>query len=41
VIVIAAAAGLAALGGLIPIVGLGGIGYLIVRAARDHDEGDD
>jgi len=26
------------LGGLIPILGLAGLGYLIVRAVRDHDE---
>ncbi len=24
--------------GLIPIVGLVGVGYLIIRAVRDHDE---
>jgi hypothetical protein len=28
------------LGGLIPILGLGGLGYLIFRAVRDNDEGD-
>lgn len=28
-------------GGLIPIVGLVGIGYVIFRAARDTDEPDD
>jgi hypothetical protein len=29
------------LGGLIPILGLAAIGYLIVRAVRDNDEGDE
>jgi hypothetical protein len=29
------------LGGLIPIVGLAALGYLIVRAVRDNDEGDE
>lgn len=28
----------AVLGGLIPIVGLAGIGYVVVRAARDQDD---
>lgn len=27
--------------GLIPIVGLAGIGYIIVRAARGDDDADD
>jgi len=35
----------AVLAGLIPIVGLGGIGYVVVRAARDpgdeRDHGED
>jgi hypothetical protein len=26
------------LGGLIPILGLVGLGYLIIRAVRDHDD---
>jgi hypothetical protein len=26
--------------GLIPILGLAGVGYLLVRAARDRDEDD-
>jgi hypothetical protein len=26
------------LGGLIPIIGLAALGYLILRAVRDHDE---
>jgi hypothetical protein len=29
------------LGGLIPILGLGALGYLIVRAIRDNDEEDE
>ena len=29
------------LGGLIPIVGLGALAYLLVRAVRDNDEGDE
>jgi hypothetical protein len=29
------------LGGLIPIIGLGALGYLIVRAVRDNDESDE
>lgn len=28
-------------GGLIPIVGLAGVGYLLIRAARDRDEDDE
>jgi uncharacterized membrane-anchored protein YhcB (DUF1043 family) len=28
----------AVLAGLIPIVGVAAVGYLIVRAVRDHDE---
>jgi hypothetical protein len=28
----------AVFGGLIPIVGLGAVGYVIVRAVRDRDE---
>jgi hypothetical protein len=28
----------AVFGGLIPILGLAAIGYLIIRAVRDHDE---
>ncbi len=28
----------AVFGGLIPILGLAAIGYLIVRAVRDHDQ---
>jgi hypothetical protein len=31
----------AVFGGLIPIIGLLAIGYLIVRAVRDHDDADD
>ncbi|MGA8746243.1 MAG: hypothetical protein WB507_10305 [Solirubrobacterales bacterium] len=27
--------------GLIPIVGLVAVGYLIIRAVRDHDEDED
>jgi hypothetical protein len=37
-IVFATEAWAAVFGGLIPILGLGGIGYLLVRAARDNDE---
>lgn len=29
------------LGGLIPILGLGTLAYLIVRAVRENDEGDE
>jgi hypothetical protein len=29
------------LGGLIPIIGLAGLGYLIFRAVRDNDESDE
>jgi hypothetical protein len=29
------------LGGLIPILGLGALAYLLVRAVRDNDEGDE
>jgi hypothetical protein len=29
------------LGGLIPILGLGALGYLIIRAVRDNDEEDE
>jgi hypothetical protein len=29
------------LGGLIPLLGLGAIAYLIIRAVRDSDEGDE
>lgn len=29
------------LGGLIPILGLGALAYLIIRAVRDNDEGDE
>jgi uncharacterized protein (DUF2062 family) len=29
------------LGGLIPILGLGALGYLIFRAVRDNDESDE
>jgi hypothetical protein len=29
------------LGGLIPILGLGALGYLIVRAVRDNDQSDE
>jgi len=29
------------LGGLIPILGLAALGYLLVRAVRDNDEGDE
>jgi hypothetical protein len=35
---IAAEAWPAVFGGLIPILGLAGIGYIVVRAARDRDE---
>jgi hypothetical protein len=39
---LAAEAWVAAFGGLIPVAGLIGVGYLIVRAVRDRDEnGDD
>jgi hypothetical protein len=31
----------AVFGGLIPILGLAGIGYIIYRAVRDNDEGDE
>ena len=31
----------AVFGGLIPIVGLVAIGYIIVRAVRDHDADDE
>jgi hypothetical protein len=31
----------AVFGGLIPILGLAGIGYVIVRAVRDRDEDDE
>jgi hypothetical protein len=31
----------AVFGGLIPILGLVGVGYLIVRAVRDRDEDDE
>lgn len=39
--VLAAEAWPAVFGGLIPIVGLVAIGYLIIRAVRDNDEGDE
>jgi hypothetical protein len=29
------------LGGLIPILGLGALAYLIIRAVRDNDESDE
>jgi hypothetical protein len=29
---------LAVFGGLIPIVGIVAVGYLVIRAVRDHDE---
>ncbi len=29
------------LGGLIPILGLGALAYLIIRAVRDNDENDE
>jgi hypothetical protein len=29
------------LGGLIPILGLGALGYLLIRAVRDNDEEDE
>jgi hypothetical protein len=29
------------LGGLIPILGLGALAYLLVRAVRDNDESDE
>jgi hypothetical protein len=38
---LAAEAWLAVFGGLIPIVGLVAIGWLIIRAVRDSDEGDE
>jgi hypothetical protein len=28
-------------GGMIPILGLGALGYLIIRAVRDNDEEDE
>ncbi|MGE5280721.1 MAG: hypothetical protein ACM3N0_00100 [Chloroflexota bacterium] len=31
----------AVFGGLIPILGLAGIGYIVIRAARDDDSGDE
>jgi hypothetical protein len=37
VIPLATEAWLAVFGGLIPILGLVGISYLIIRAVRDHD----
>ena len=37
-ILVAAEAWPAVFGGLIPILGLAGIGYVVVRAARDRDE---
>jgi hypothetical protein len=39
--VLASEAWPAVFGGLIPIVGLVAIGYLIVRAVRDGDQGDE
>jgi hypothetical protein len=39
--VLAAEAWPAVFGGLIPILGLVALGYLIVRAVRDDDSGDD
>jgi hypothetical protein len=41
VIPLAAEAWPAVFGGVIPIVGLVGVGYLIVRAVRDNDEDDE
>jgi hypothetical protein len=38
---VAAEAWPAIFGGLIPIVGLAGIGYIIYRAVRDPEDGDD
>jgi hypothetical protein len=38
---LAAEAWPAVFGGLIPIVGLAAIGYIIYRAVRDNDEGDE
>lgn len=38
--IIAAEAWPAVFGGLIPILGLAGIGYVIYRAVRDDDEDD-
>jgi hypothetical protein len=38
---LAAEAWPAVFGGLIPILGLLGVGWLIVRAVRDRDEGDE
>jgi hypothetical protein len=35
---LAAEAWPAVFGGLIPVVGLGAIGYIIIRAVRDNDE---
>ncbi len=29
------------LGGLIPLIGLGALAYLLIRAVRDNDEGDE
>jgi hypothetical protein len=40
-LLLAAEAWPAVFGGLIPILGLVAIGYLLIRAARDNDEGDD
>jgi len=40
VIPAAAEAWPAVFGGLIPIVGLAGIGYIIYRATRDPNDGD-
>jgi len=40
-IVFATEAWAAVFGGLIPILGLGAIGYLLIRAIRDNDEEDE
>lgn len=41
VIPFAAEAWPAVFGGLIPVLGLAGIGYIVLRAVRDQDEGDE
>jgi hypothetical protein len=41
VIVLATEAWAAVFGGLIPILGLGALAYLLIRAIRDKDENDE
>jgi hypothetical protein len=40
-VILAAEAWPAVFGGLIPIIGLGGIAYVIYRAVRETDDEDD